>query len=76
MSDDIIKNVNKSVIYISGGNLIAGFVLLYIYSVTDEIWFLIAAIAMLIGAILYIFVIIRYKSKLEKILKEKKDETV
>jgi F0F1-type ATP synthase assembly protein I len=70
-SDKLNKNVNqnltKSIIFMSGANFVTFLILLWVYSVTKEIWFLIAGIAMLVSGVAFMIVVNKYKKKLRKL---------
>lgn len=53
--------------FISGGNFIAGIILLFVYLKTSEVWFLIASVAMFVSAFLYFFIIGKLKKRIQKL---------
>ncbi len=68
------KNLTMSVMFMSGANFVTFFILLWVYKVTNEIWFLIAGIAMLIAGVLFMIIVSKFKVKLRKLeeLKQKR----
>lgn len=66
------KNLTMSVMFMSGANFVTFFILLWVYKVTNEIWFLIAGIAMLIAGVLFMIVVSKFKTKLRKLEELKK----
>lgn len=66
------KNLTMSVMFMSGANFVTFFILLWVYKVTNEIWFLIAGIAMLIAGVLFMIIVSKFKTKLRKLEELKK----
>ena len=66
------KNLTMSVMFMSGANFVTFFILLWVYKVTNEIWFLIAGIAMLIASVLFMIIVSKFKTKLRKLEELKK----
>ena len=48
------------------------FILLWVYSITKEIWFLIAGIAMLVAGVAFMIIVSKFKTKLRKLEELKK----
>lgn len=68
------KNLTMSVMFMSGANFVTFFILLWVYKVTQEMWFLIAGIAMLIAGVAFMIIVSKFKVKLRKLeeLKQKR----
>ncbi|MFA7325731.1 MAG: hypothetical protein WC121_03640 [Candidatus Kapaibacterium sp.] len=68
------KNLTMSVMFMSGANFVTFFILLWVYKVTQEMWFLIAGIAMLIAGVAFMLIVSKFKVKLRKLeeLKQKR----
>lgn len=60
------KNITMSIMFMSGANFLTFIILMWVYSVTKEIWFLIAGIAMLVSGVAFMIVVSKYKAKLDK----------
>ncbi|PKL80819.1 MAG: hypothetical protein CVV25_02575 [Ignavibacteriae bacterium HGW-Ignavibacteriae-4] len=69
------KNLTMSVMFMSGANFVTFFILLWVYKVTQEMWFLIAGIAMLIAGVAFMIIVSKFKVKLRKLeeLKQKRE---
>lgn len=67
MGKNFNKNVTLSIAIMSGANFVTFLVLLWVYSITQEIWFIIAGIAMLISGIAYMIVVNKYRAKINKL---------
>lgn len=68
------KNLTMSVMFMSGANFVTFFILLWVYKVTHEFWFLIAGIAMLVAGVAFMIIVSKFKVKLRKLeeLKQKR----
>lgn len=53
--------------FMSGANFVTFLILVWVYTVTKEIWFLIAGIAMLVSGVAFMIVVNKYKKKLRKL---------
>jgi len=62
-SDKIIKNLNMSVIFISGGNLISGIIFINLGNKQDSNMLIIAGAVLFAAAIAFFFVAQRMKRK-------------
>mgnify|MGYP001332635177 CR=1 FL=1 len=62
----------KTVNNMSGANFVTFFILLWVYSITKEIWFLIAGIAMLVAGVAFMIIVSKFKTKLRKLEELKK----
>lgn len=65
--NNINRNLTLSIVFMSGANFITFLILMWVYSITKEIWFLIAGLAMLIAGVSFMILISKYKAKLNKI---------
>lgn len=65
--NNINKNLTMAVMFMSGTNFVTFLILLWVYSVTNEIWFLIASIAMLIAGIAFMILVSKYRAKINKL---------
>lgn len=63
---NINKNITMSIMFMSGANFLTFLILMWVYSVTKEFWFLIAGIAMLVSGVAFMIVVSKYKAKLDK----------
>lgn len=61
------KNITMSIMFMSGANFLTFIILMWVYSVTMEIWFLIAGIAMLVSGVVFMIVVSKFKAKLDKL---------
>lgn len=66
-TNNINRNLTLSIVFMSGANFITFLILMWVYSITKEIWFLIAGLAMLIAGVSFMILISKYKAKLNKI---------
>lgn len=66
------KNLTMSIMFMSGANFVTFFILLWVYSITKEIWFLIAGIAMLVAGVAFMIIVSKFKTKLRKLEELKK----
>jgi hypothetical protein len=71
---NINKNLTLAIIFMSGTNFITFLILMWVYSVTKEIWFLIAGLAMLVAGVSFMILVSKYKKKLNKINQHKQSE--
>lgn len=67
--NNINKNLTMSVMIMSGTNFVTFLILLWVYSVTNEIWFLIAGVAMLLAGIAFMILVSKYRAKIDKLNK-------
>ena len=65
--NNINKNLTMSVMFMSGTNFVTFLILLWVYTVTKEIWFLIAGIAMLVAGVAFMIVVSKYRAKINKL---------
>jgi len=61
------KNVDKAILYVTGSNFLAGFVLLIVYFNSKNIWLLIASILMILAGIAFTFLAKKFNKKLDEI---------
>lgn len=76
--NNINRNLTLSIVFMSGANFITFLILMWVYSITKEIWFLIAGLAMLVAGVSFMILISKYKAKLNKfnqIRKKRLDES-
>jgi positive regulator of sigma E activity len=70
-SDKLNRNINsnltKSIMFMSGANFVTFLILVWVYTVTKEIWFIIAGVAMLVSGVAFMIVVNKYKKKLRKL---------
>jgi ABC-type bacteriocin/lantibiotic exporter with double-glycine peptidase domain len=59
----IQKNLNQSILYISGSNFIAAFIFFVIWVINPNIWFLVLSIILAVCGIAYYFVIKKAENK-------------
>lgn len=64
--NNINRNLTLSIVFMSGANFITFLILMWVYSITKEIWFLIAGLAMLVAGVSFMILISKYKAKLNK----------
>ncbi len=67
LNKNMRKNLTMSIAIMSGANFVTFLILVWVYSVTKEIWFLIAGVAMLVAGVAFMILVNKYKAKLEKI---------
>lgn len=65
--NNINKNLTMSVMFMSGTNFVTFLILLWVYFVTKEIWFLIAGIAMLLAGVAFMIIVSKYRAKINKL---------
>jgi len=65
--NNINKNLTMSIMFMSGTNFVTFIILLWVYSVTKEIWFLIAGIAMLVAGVAFMILVSKYRAKINKL---------